>query len=598
MTIDLVIIFILVFVLMLLFFWEPIPADFIALSLPIALVLLKPWTKITVDEALAGFSNTATITVLAMFILSSAVQKYGFVQVLGEKIEELSKGKDSLRFFIVISLAGLTAAILNNTPVVAIFIPLAIELAHKSNRSPSKILLPLSYASMLGGTLTLLGSSTNLLASGISDDLIQRPFSIFEFTKVGIVLFAVGLFYLMTLGRKLTPARIHPKDDLAKSYKINDYLSILKVKENSVLVGHSIKSVSDEYGQELKIIDIVRESEESEYDPKKRMIQRDDSLVIHGDEGEILELAESYGLEALGENRLNQKAIEEEDSEKEFIEIIIPIGSIVIGKSLDELNFTEEHHAILFSIRRRENLSYENIDQITLRAGDTLLLKGDQSSLEKLKADQNFVVIKNKDSDQYDRKKMYSSLGILLGVILLTMIGFLPIVISSLLGVVLLIASGLLKPYEAYESVNWSVIFLLAGLIPLGTALEKTGATSFLADQLLQLSEGLPIIIILGLFYLFTAIFTNFLSNNAAVILMIPIAVDLASKLDANPFAFVMAVTFAASTAFLTPIGYQTNLMVYGPGAYKFSDYLKVGAPLQIILAIITPILIQMVWGI
>lgn len=172
MTTNIVIIFILVFILMLLFFWEPIPADFIALSLPVALVLLKPWTKITVDEALAGFSNTATITVLAMFILSSAVQKYGFVQLLGEKIEEVSKGKDSLRFFIVISLAGLTAAILNNTPVVAIFIPLAIELAHKSNRSPSKILLPLSYASMLGGTLTLLGSSTNLLASGISADLI------------------------------------------------------------------------------------------------------------------------------------------------------------------------------------------------------------------------------------------------------------------------------------------------------------------------------------------------------------------------------------------------------------------------------------------
>lgn len=414
---------------------------------------------------------------------------------------------------------------------------------------------------------------------------------------MGFVLFVVGLIYLMTLGRRLTPARIHPKDDLAKSYKINDYLSILKVKENSVLVGHSIKSVSDEYGEELKIIDIVRESQDSEYDPKKRMIQRDDSLVIHGDEGEILELAESYGLEALGENLLEQSAIEEEESEKEFIEIIIPIGSIVIGKSLDELNFTEEHHAILFSIRRRENLSYENLDQITLRAGDTLLLKGDQSSLEKLKADQNFVVIKNKDSDQYDRKKMYSSLGILLGVILLTMIDFLPIVISSLLGVVLLIASGLLKPYEAYESVNWSVIFLLAGLIPLGTALEKTGATSFLADQLLRFSEGLPIIVVLGLFYLFTAIFTNFLSNNAAVILMIPIAVDLATKMSANPFAFVMAVTFAASTAFLTPIGYQTNLMVYGPGAYKFSDYLKVGAPLQIILAIITPILIQMVWG-
>ncbi|MDN6195810.1 MAG: SLC13 family permease [Atopostipes suicloacalis] len=597
MTVNILIIFILLAILMLMFFWEPIPADFIALSVPVVLVLLKGWTNISINDALSGFSNTATITVLAMFILSSAVQKYGFVQVLGEQIEKLSKGSNTLRYFIVITIAGLAAAILNNTPVVAIFIPLVIRLAHKSNSSPSKILLPLSYASMLGGTLTLLGSSTNLLASGISDDLIDHPFSIFEFTSVGLVLFAVGIVYLLTIGKKLTPARIHPKDDLAKSYKIKDYLSILKVDASSVLVDHSIKTASEEHGENLEIIDIIRERKESEYDPKKRTIKADDLLVVHGQEDEILELTESYGLQALGENRLDQKSIEEENSEKELIEIIIPIGSRVIGQTLNDLDFTQKHHAILFSIRRRENLSYENLDELTLRAGDSLLLKGDQSSLKRLKDDQNYVVVRNTDPDQYDRKKMYGSLGILLGVIALTIIDFLPIVISSLLGVILMIASGLLKPHEAYEAVDWSVIFLLAGLIPLGTALEKTGATSYLAEGFIHYSKDFPLIIVLGLFYLFTALFTNFLSNNAAVILMLPIAVDLAQKMGANPFAFVMAVTFAASTAFLTPIGYQTNLMVYGPGAYKFSDYLKVGAPLQIILAVITPILIKMVWG-
>ncbi|MDN6731655.1 MAG: anion permease, partial [Atopostipes suicloacalis] len=492
---------------------------------------------------------------------------------------------------------GLTAAILNNTPVVAIFIPLAVELSQKAKKSPSKILLPLSYASMLGGTLTLIGSSTNLLASGISADLIDHPFSIFEFTSVGLVIFALGIIYLLTVGKKLTPALIDPKDDLAKSYEIKDYLSILKVEKGSLLVDHSIQSVSDQYGDELEVIDIIRNSKESQYDPRKRMIQADDFLVVRGQEKDILELTEAYGVKALGEDRLNQESIEEEESEKELIEIIIPIGSRIIGQSLNDLDFIEKHHAILFSIRRRENLSYENLNELTLRAGDSLLLKGDQSSLKKLKEDQNYVVVRNTDTDQYDRTKMYSSLGILLGVIALTILDFLPIVVSSLLGVVLMIATGLLKPHEAYESVDWSVIFLLAGLIPLGTALEKTGATSFLADGLVNFSEGLPTIVVLALFYLFTALFTNFLSNNAAVILMIPVGVDLAMKMGANPFAFVMAVTFAASTAFLTPIGYQTNLMVYGPGAYKFSDYLKVGAPLQIILAVVTPILIQFVWG-
>lgn len=597
MTINISVIFILLIALIVLFFWEPIPADFIALSVPVLLVLLKPWTKISIDDALAGFSNTATITVMAMFILSSAVQKYGFVQVLGNGIEKISKGKDKLQYFIVITIAGITAAILNNTPVVAIFIPLVIKLAHESGKSPSKMLLPLSYASMLGGTLTLIGSSTNLLASGISADLIHHPFSIFEFTSVGLVIFIVGIIYLLTIGQKLTPARINPKDDLTESYEIEDYLSIFRVEKDSILIGHSIASSSQEYKEDFEIIDIIREKKEAEYDPSRRIIQANDMIVVRGKEDEILELTESYNVKTLGEERLKQRSIEEEDSEKELIEVIIPIGSKSIGKSLNELNFIENYHAILFSIRRRENLTYDNINNLTLRAGDSLLLKGDRSSLKRLKEDQNYVVVRNTDTDQYDRKKMYSSLGILLTVIFLTIIDFLPIVISSLLGVVVMIASGLLKPHEAYESVDWSVIFLLAGLIPLGTALEKTGATDFLTQQLINFSEGLPTIVVLALFYLFTALFTNFLSNNATVILMLPIAVDLAIKMGSNPFAFVMAVTFAASTAFLTPIGYQTNLMVYGPGAYKFSDYFRVGAPLQIILAIITPILIKLVWG-
>lgn len=598
MTINIFIIFLLLAFLVLLFLWEPIPADFIALSVPVLLILLKPWTKITIEEALSGFSNTATITVFAMFILSSAIQKYGFVQVLGEKIEKVSRGKNTLSYFIVISLVGLSAAILNNTPVVAIFIPLAIELAHKSNTSPSKILLPISYASMLGGTLTLIGSSTNLLASGISNELIDQPFSIFEFTRAGLVIFIVGILYLLTFGRKLTPGRIHPEADLAKSFDIEEYLSVLQVEEESILEGYSIETGSAEYEEDLEIIDVIREEEDPEYNPHERIIRAGDLLVVRGQEEDILKLTESYRVKVLGEDQLSQESIEEEDSDKELIEIIIPIGSNAIGQSLNELNFIEKYHAILFSMRRREDLTYDKIDDLTLEAGDNLLLKGDRSSLKMLKEDQDYVVVRNTETDQYDRKKMYYSLAILLAVIGLTVIDLLPIVISSLLGVLIIVATDLLKPHEAYEAIDWSVIFLLAGLIPLGTALEKTGATNFLAKQLVYFSEGLPILVVLGLFYLFTALFTNFLSNNAAVILMMPIAVDLALQKGANPFAFIMAVTFAASTAFLTPIGYQTNLMVYGPGAYKFSDYFRVGAPLQIILAILTPLLIQLVWGV
>lgn len=598
MNVDIILMLLLVVGIIILFLTEPISADFIAISVPVILIVLNKWTKITTEDALAGFSNTATITVLAMFILSSAVQKYGFVQVLGEKIQSLSDGNVTLRYFIVIATAALIAGILNNTPVVAIFIPLVVGLSRKINASPSKILLPLSYASMMGGTLTLIGSSSNLLASGISERLIGKPFTMFEFTSLGLVVLIFGMAYLMTFGRKLTPARIKPLKDITESYKLNDYLTVVKVKEDSVFTGKTLQDSFEDIDYEFSILDIIREEKDPGYNPERRKIRKGDRLIISGEEEAIVGLTEEYGVELLREDRLRQRDIEEDESEKELIEVIIPIGSAVIGRELDDLDFSKRYNSILFSIRRRRNVSYRDMKSKVLKAGDVLLLKGDRSSFDALSEDQNFIVVRKTDIKDYDKKKMIASLSILIGVIVVTIIGFLPIVISALLGVVIMISTGLIKPNEAYESVDWSVIFLLAGLIPLGIAMEKTGTATFIANQLINISIGMPNIVILGIFYLLTALLTNFLSNNASVILMIPIGIEIASQIGANPFAFVLAVTFAASTAFLTPIGYQTNLMVYGPGGYKFSDYFRVGAPLQIILTIVTPIFINLFWGV
>ncbi len=418
----------------------------------------------------------------------------------------------------------------------------------------------------------------------------------FEFTSLGLVVLAFGLVYLMTIGRKLTPARIKPLEDITEGYGLSDYLTVVRAKENSSFIGKKIDECFQE-NDELSILDIIREERDPKYSIENRRIKKDDKLIISGDERAILELTEEYGVELLREDRLRQKDIEEEESEKELIEIIIPIGSRVIGKPLEDLDFSRRYNSILFSIRRR-NIRHKDMKDKILKAGDVLLLKGDSSSVDQLKKDKNFMVIRKTDIKDYDKTKMIASLGILIGVIVVTMMGLLPIVISALLGVVIMVSTGLIKPNEAYDSVDWSVIFFLAGLIPLGVAMEKTGTASFIANQLINISSGLPNIVILGVFYLFTALLTNVLSNNASIILMIPIAIDAASQIGANPFAFVLAVTFAASTAFLTPIGYQTNLMVYGPGGYKFSDYFRVGAPLQIILAIVTPIFINLFWGV
>lgn len=402
----------------------------------------------------------------------------------------------------------------------------------------------------------------------------------------------------MTIGKKLTPARIDPNKDITEDYNINNYLTIVKVKEGSIFIGETKEDDFKDKDFIFKIIDVIRKEKDVKYNPEKRKIKKGDNLIIKGKKSAMVNLAEKYNVELLRENKLRKQDIEENESEKELIEIIIPNGSNAIGKSLNELDFSDKYNSILFSIRRKKDIDHENIDDIKLRAGDTLLLKGDSSSFDALKDDQNFIVIRKIDIRDYDKTKMIASLSILMGVIALTVMRFLPIAVSSLLGVVALVATGLIRPNEAYESVDWSVIALLAGLIPLGIAMEKTGSAKFIANQLINVSSGLPSIVMLGIFYLFTALLTNILSNNASVILMIPIAIDVANQMSANPFAFVIAVTFAASTAFLTPIGYQTNLMVYGPGEYKFSDYFRVGAPLQIILAIITPIFINIFWGV
>lgn len=598
MDIDIIVMLLLVVGIIVLLFLEPIEIAFIALFVPVILIILNKWTQITTEDALAGFSNSATITVLAMFILSSTIQKHGFVQVLGEYIQKISKNNNLLSYFIIITVAGLAAALLNNTPVVAIFIPLVINLARKNKTSPSKVLIPLSYASMLGGTLTLIGTSTNLLASEISGRLIDKPFAMFEFTSLGLVVLVVGIIYLMTIGYKLTPARINPGKDLTESYGINDHLTVLRINENSQFIGKTMQSRLDDFDVEFSIVDIIRDKKEIKYNPDTRTIKQGDRIIVRGDEQAIVRLTEDYHCELFGEEKLEQEDIEEKKSEKELIEIVIPIGSTVIGKRVRDLEFARKYRAILFSIRRKETLNYSNLEGIKLRAGDILLLKGDSTSFEELEHDQDFITIKKKALKDYNIGKMIASLSVLVGVITVSVIGLLPIVISALLGVVIIVGTGLIKPREAYKAVDWSVIFLLAGLIPLGIAMEKTGAATFIANQLLSFSSSFPNIITLGLFYLFTALLTNVLSNNASVILMIPIAIEAATQMGANPFAFVLAVTFAASTAFLTPIGYQTNLMVYGPGGYKFGDYFKVGAPLQIIMAIVTPIFINLFWGI
>ncbi|MFW6308577.1 MAG: SLC13 family permease [bacterium] len=598
MSLGVAIILFLLILLVILFVMEPIRIDLIALSIPVFLVLLEPWTQISSEEAVSGFSSPATITIGSMFVISYGVERSGVVQIIGDKIYDLT-GKDEIKQLgLIVVIAGLIAGVINNTPVVALFIPMVIGIAARSKNSPSKFLIPLSFAAMMGGMLTLIGTSTNILASDILARRLGEGFSMFEFTHLGFVVLVTGTVYLLVLGRKLLPARIKPELELTEEFGMGQYLTEVVITEYSPLVGDSVREALKKIDCDLDIVQLIRRGEKFFEPLENKIIQQEDHLIVRTDQKNLIKLIQSQNLEIIPKTKITQNQLEdkEEDSQN-LVELVIPHGSFLEGQTLKEVNFLERYNSSILAIRQGEELAHKRMENITLKAGDVLLLTAGEKTVERLRKNRNFIVSSELGSENYRSSKIIYSLIILTSVILLATFNILPIVIASLAGVIAMVISGCLKPGELPEAINWDVIFLLSGLIPLGLAMENTGTAEFVATQILKLEGFLPPLFILGLFYIITGIFANLIGNNTSVILMLPIALDAAEQLGLNPIAFALVVTFAASSAFLTPMSYQTNLMVYGPGGYKFQDFFVVGAPLQLILTIIVPLFIYLFWG-
>ncbi|PUU87591.1 SLC13 family permease [Halanaerobium sp.] len=594
-----VVIFLIVLVLIL-FIWEPLPIGIIAISIPVILIALKSWTRVSAEQALSGFSNNATVTVMAMFVISRGIQNSGAVEILGSKIESFSGNNKRKQIGSIASLTGFMASAINNTPVVAAFIPMVTNLARRTKISPSKLLIPLSYSAMLGGTITLFGTSTNILASEVSARLINHPFGVFEFTKLGLIAFLVGFLYLITVGYYLIPERISAAGkDLLEAYEMDQFLTELEIEKDSLLLGRSIGQVFKEIELDLDIVQITREDEQFMEPLSVKTIRAGDHLVIKGERKALSEFAAAKGIKLLTEIRVSQRKLEDSLQGQKVVELIVSDNSFVEGKTINQVHFLERYNATLLAIRHGEKIRHNELKNFTLRSGDVLLLLVTKSTLARLEKNKNFMIEREASEETaYQFADIATGLLIIGTVILLAALNLVSIAVATLGGVVAMVATELVDPKEIYEAINWEVFFLLAGLIPLGVAIEETGTAEFIAYQLLRVTDIFPPLIILSLFYLFTAVLTSVISNNASVVLMIPVAVGAATQLGANPFAFVLTVTFASSSAFLSPIGYQTNLMIYGPGGYNFKDFIIVGTPLLILLSIIIPIFITLFWGI
>ncbi|WP_134669001.1 SLC13 family permease [Halorussus marinus] len=604
------VVFLVILVALVLFATEPVPIDITAIGIMVALMVLEPWTRVSPAEGVSGFASTATVTVLAMFVLSYGVQRTGAVQILGRKIAAFTGDDEGRQLGATIGVVGSISGFINNTAAVAILLPMVTDLAHEGKTSPSKLLLPLSYASMFGGTLTLIGTSTNILASDLSARLAtQDPaafgelhaFSMFEFTALGLIVSGVGTVYLLTVGRWLTPARIPPREDLTEEFELEEYLTEVVVEDDSPLVGRTVADALAETDFDVDLVQLIRGETTFAEPLGPKEIQSGDVFALRTDRGTLVELIDAEGLALLPEVDVTDAELEGGDDTglaRSLVEVVVAPRSSLVGESLASASFRDRYDATVLALRRGPEYIRERMDHAELRVGDTLLVQATADSVSRLNANRDFIVAQEIERPDYRESKIPLALGIVAAVVTVAALDVLPIMVSALAGALAMVVTGVLKPPEVYDAVEWDVIFLLAGVIPLGIALEKTGGADLLADLVVASADVLPAIAVLGLFYVVTALLTNVISNNASVVLMIPVAAEAAAQLDANAFAFVLAVTFAASTAFMTPVGYQTNLFVYGPGGYRFTDYIRVGAPLQLLFAIATTAGIAVIWGV
>ena len=621
LTPEVLVVFLVIAGALALFATEVVPVDITALGVVVALLVVSEGSQyleaigvlgdaivlVTPQEGISGFASTATITVLAMFILSDGVQRTGIVAILGRKMAAFTRDDEDRQLGVTMGVVAPISGFINNTAAVAILLPMVTDLAHDGDTSPSKLLIPLSYASMFGGTLTLIGTSTNILASEIAATLyvdddplfagLEGGFNMFEFTALGAIVTVVGFAYFYTIGRHLLPERIPPRGDLTEEFQLADYLTEVRVREDSPIVGQTVRDALVDTDFDVDLVQLIR-GDRTYLEPlAPKTIQAGDVFAVRTDRDTLVELMDVDGLDLLPDVTVDERELELANDRENLVEVVIAPGSALVTESLASIRFRQTYDATVLALRRGDELFRKRMDHVRLRVGDTLLVQGTPETIERMDAGRDFIVAQEIERTDWRTSRIPIALGIVAAVVGLAAAGILPIVASALAGALAMVLTGCLEPGEVYDAVQWDVIVLLAGVIPLGIAMETSGAATLVADTLVSAATVLPPLVILGLFYVFTATLTNVVSNNASVVLMIPVAAEAAVALDAWAYPFILAVTFAASTAFMTPVGYQTNLFVYGPGGYRFTDYLRVGTPLQAIFAVVTTLGIYYLWG-
>lgn len=590
MTIQIAIVLSLLFVSLVLFSTERIPIDVVAILLVMALVLTK---TLTASEAFAGFGNDIVITIAGLFILTGGLAKTGVIDLVGRRLHRAAGDSEFRIVALIMFAAAFCAAVMKNTTTTAMFLPVVLGIAARRNLSPSKLLMPLAFGAILGGTCTLIGTSTNLAVSGALPRYGIQPFTMFELTSVGVVIVAVGMLYMLLLGLRLLPRR-KPAESLTEQYHVRQYMTEVIVLPDSPLISKSLAEAHIGAELDLTVLGILREDEPSRLAPHPNArIRAHDLLLVQGRVEDILKVKAEAGIEINSDFKLNDSVLKSKDTE--LFEAMVPRGSDFIGRTVKRLDLRKRYGVVLLAIDRHGVDLLSKISRVRLRFGDVLLIQSNRENVEQLAADGQILLLEEISEKQArPEKRRWALLGFAV-FLFFSLTHLVPLPIAVLLGVMILLASQALRMSEVYEIIDWRLLILIACMISFGVAMEKTRADQYLADLIVKGTGQYGPLAVLAGFFIMTVALTQPMSNQAAALVMLPISIKTALALGLNPRTFAVTVTYAASCSFLTPLE-PACVLVYTPGHYRFLDFVKVGTILTAAVFAIVMWLVPVFW--